>query len=427
MESRRIGDLDILIEKGGSREYTKVSYPVMYGCYSEIVSPEIVCRFGLNGELRFLQGRGRDWTHPAEWLKRSVGGDWVYYSAGEYREIFDLFGEYYVPRLPYRSNCIFRNDPFEDPLVKHALNAWESLTARLKHFLPGIPPGPLRDFLETVSEKGPAELARRAEEFHALLGGPVTVLPPDTRHVDYDVIPVVVADGCLYHCAFCSVKSAQSFLPRGPDDIRAQLEGLRAFYGRDLSNTNSVFLAHHDALAAGEERIEFAAARAYETLEIGSSYMKGPRLFLFGSADSLLDAGEDLFRTIRALPFYTHINVGLESADPETLFGLGKPLSVRQVEEAFERMLEVNRMYRNIEVSANFLCGVKLPAGHLPSLVSLTRDRPDRFLDKGAVYLSPMLDEDPLRAEDKGSLLRDFRELKRQSRLPLYLYLIQRL
>jgi hypothetical protein len=356
-----------------------------------------------------------------------VGGDWVYYSAGEYREIFDLFGEYYVPRLPYRSNCIFRNDPFEDPFVQHALNAWESLAGRLKRFLPGIPAGHFRDFIESVSEKGPAALDRRAEEFHALLGGPVTVLPPDTRHVDYDVIPVVVADGCLYHCAFCSVKSARTFRPRGADDIQAQLEGLRAFYGRDLSNYNSVFLAHHDALAAGKDRIEFAAASAYETLGIGSSYMKGPRLFLFGSADSLLGAGEDLFRTIGGLPFYTHVNIGLESADPETLSGLGKPLSSRRVEEAFERMLEINRTYPNMEISANLLCGAGLPAGHFPSLVSLTRDRPDRFLDKGAVYLSPMLDEVPLRAEDKGRLLRDFRELKRQARLPVYLYLIQRL
>jgi hypothetical protein len=207
MEQHRLGDLDIVIDKRGSREYAKVSYPLRYGCFSEIVSPEIACQFNLNGELKFLQGRGGNWPHPAEWLKRSPGGDWIYYSGGEYREIFGLFGEYYVPRLSYRSNCIFRNDPFQDDGVKSALQAWGPLYAGLKHLLPTAGSGPLRDFVESVCKHDPITLARRAERLHALLGGRISVLPPDTRHVDYDVIPLVVADGCLYHCAFCGRKT----------------------------------------------------------------------------------------------------------------------------------------------------------------------------------------------------------------------------
>ena len=381
----------------------------------------------MNGELRFLQGRGRNWPHPAEWLKRTAGGDWIYYSAGEYREIFDLFGEYYVPRLPYRSNCIFRNDPFQNDLVKATLQAWGSLCERLRRFLPGIPAGSLRDFVGSVCDKDPGELLNRAERLHALLGGRVTVLPPDTRHVDYDVIPVVVADGCLYHCAFCSVKSARTFHPRSLDNVRAQIEGLREFYARDLRNYNSIFLAHHDALAAGGDPIEFAASRAYEILELEASHMKGPRLFLFGSADSLLSSREEVFGMMQSLPFHTHINVGLESADPETLAAIGKPITAQRVEEAFERMLEINRDYPNIEISANFVCGGHLPPGYLPSLVSLTREKLDRYWEKGALYLSPLLDGVPLEGNEKRKLLRDFREVKLRARLPTYLYLIQRL
>lgn len=427
MENHRLGDLDIVIEKWGSRDYAKVSYPLRYGCFSEIMAAEVTCQFGLNGELKFLQGRGRNWPHPAEWLKRSPGGDWVYYSAGEYREIFDLFGEYYVPRLSYPSNCIFRNNPFESDLVKSAVQAWESLALELKRLLPGTSPGRLRGFLEEVCAKDPAGLLRRADRLHALLGGRVSVLPPDTRHVDYDVIPIVVADGCLYHCAFCAVKSVQTFQPRSMKNIQDQIEGLRAFYGRDLKNYNSIFLAHHDALAAPKEKIEFAATRAYEALEIESSYMKGARLFLFGSADSLLASREDVFRMIRDLPFQTNINIGLESADPETLEALGKPITVRRVEEAFDRMLEINRDFPNIEVSANFVCGGRLPAGHLPSLVSLTRERLNRYWEKGALYLSPLVDGLPLQGNDKRKLVRDFQQVKRLARLPVYLYLIQRL
>jgi hypothetical protein len=427
MENHRLGDLEIVIEKWGSRDYAKVSYPLRYGCFSEIISPEVIYQFGLNGELKFLQGRGPNWPHPAEWLKRSAGGDWVYYSAGEYREIFDLFGEYYVPRLSYRSNCIFRNDPFQNDLVTATLQAWGSLCERLRQLLPDVPTGKLRDFVERVCENDPGELLNRAERLHALLGGRVTVLPPDARHVDYDVIPVVVADGCLYHCAFCGVKSARPFQLRSPENVQAQIEGLREFFARDLSNYNSIFLAHHDALAAGSEAIEFAASRAYETLEMNASHMRGARLFLFGSADSLLSSRENVFGMIQNLPFHTHINVGLESADPETLAAIGKPITAQRVEEAFERMLEINRDYPNIEMSANFVCGGRLPPGHLPSLVSLTREKLDRYWEKGALYLSPLLDGVPLQGNEKRKLVRDFREVKMRARMPTYLYLIQRL
>jgi hypothetical protein len=223
------------------------------------------------------------------------------------------------------------------------------------------------------------------------------------------------------------VKSVETFRPRTTNNIRAQIEGLRALYARDLPNYNSIFLAHHDALAAGKEPIEFAASRAYETLEIESSYMRGPRLFLFGSVDSLLSSREDVFRTIHGLPFHTHINIGLESADPETLEALGKPITAQRVEEAFERILEINRDYPNIEVSANFVCGGRLPAGHLPSLASLTREKLDRYWEKGALYLSPLLDEVPLQGNEKRKLVRDFQEVKMRARMPTYLYLIQRL
>jgi hypothetical protein len=120
----------------------------------------------------------------------------------------------------------------------------------------------------------------------ALIGGPVTVLPPGTRHADYDVIPIAFADGCLYPCAFCAVKSEKTFRARSPDDVRGQIEGLRELYADDLRNRNSVLQAHHDALAAGKEPIEFAASQAHAVFELGASHMQGARLFLFGCADS---------------------------------------------------------------------------------------------------------------------------------------------
>jgi len=57
----------------------------------------------------------------------------------------------------------------------------------------------------------------------------------------------------------------------------------------------------------------------------------------------------------------------------------------------------------------------------------LTRDRLNLPRSKGTVYLSPLMEEG---LRDKGSkreLLKRFLKLKTQSRLPTFIYLIQRL
>jgi len=255
----------------------------------------------------------------------------------------------------------------------------------------------------------------------------VTVLPPDTRHVDYEVIPVIVADGCLYHCGFCRVKTGQDFTPRRAGDIVRQIKNLKRHYGKDLYNYNAVFLGQHDALSAGRELLELAAQTAYELFDFEHSYLKGASLFLFGSIDSIIHSEDKLFESLDRLPFATYINVGLESNDPATLEGLKKPVSVGQVREAFLRISDINKRYEKIEVTANFVFGKDLPTSHFPSLLELIGDRPDPSRNKGAVYLSPLMEEGMRNKEDKRELLRRFLRLKIESRLPTFIYLIQRL
>ena len=70
-------------------------------------------QFNLNGEVKYITGTGPDWPHPAEWLKRTIGNDWVYYSTGSYYTgVVDLFGEYYLPCPSYPTNTLFRENPF---------------------------------------------------------------------------------------------------------------------------------------------------------------------------------------------------------------------------------------------------------------------------------------------------------------------------
>jgi hypothetical protein len=97
-------------------------------------------------------------------------------------------------------------------------------------------------------------------------------------------------------------------------------------------------------------------------------------------------------------------------------------LEIDNIEDAFQKMIEVNRNYPTIEITVNFLLGDRLPPDHYRSLVELLRNRLDRFYSKGAVYLSPLRNGGKNR-----DLLRIFVKIKNLSQLPAYLYLIQRL
>ena len=427
MESYHLSGLSITLDKEGSREFSKVSFPVRHGRFSEIKTPDTIFQFNLKGEIKYIQGIGQTWPHPAEWLKRTVGNDWIYYSAGGYKGIYDYFGEYYFPCLSYPSNSVIDEDPLNDPSVVHARKSLQGLREKIIKLISGAEPERLKGFLAGVMKNDEETLRRNADQLHDLIGGWVTVLPPDTRHVDYEVIPVIVADGCLYRCGFCRVKTGQDFTPRRAGDVVRQIKTLKQYYGKDLHNYNAIFLGQHDALSAGRELLELAAQKAYEVFEFERSYLKGASLFFFGSIDSIVHSEEKLFESLDDLPFSTYINVGLESSDPATLEGLKKPVSAGQVREAFLRISDINRRYEKIEVTANFVFGRDLPTSHFPSLLKLIGDRPNPSRNKGAVYLSPLVEDGMRDKEDKRELLRRFLRLKTQSCLPTFIYLIQRL
>ena len=427
MESYPLDHLIITLNKEGSREFSKVSFPMRHGLFSEVKTPEYLFQFNLNGEIKFIQGLTRTWPHPAEWLKRTLGNDWVYYSAGDYKGIHDYFGEYYFPYLSYPSNSIMDGNPFDDPSVILAKRSLQALRAQIDRLISGPKPKCLKDFLTRVIRNDEETLKRKADRLHRLIGGPVTVLPPDTRHVDYEVIPIIVADGCLYHCGFCRVKTGQDFAPRAAKDVIQQMKDLKRFLGRDLHNYNAIFLGQHDALSAGRELLEMTVERAYEIFEFERSHLEGTRLFLFGSVDSMIRAEEGFFESLSHFPFSTYINIGLESNDPGTLEALRKPVSVEKIREAFARILGINRAYEKIEVTSNFVFGADLPSGHLPSLSDLAGNRVSPGSPKGAIYLSPLVGERIRENKSRRELLRRFLKLKTESRLPAFLYLIQRL
>ena len=147
-----------------------------------------------------------------------------------------------------------------------------------------------------------------------------------------------------------------------------------------------------------------------------------PTAFLFGSVDSLLSSTNELFEMLNQQPFYTYINIGFEAVDAPTLKLIGKPLSEFNVREAFLKMCDINAAYNRIEITGNFLMGETLSHQHFLSLAELLNSAPDPVHGKGAIYLSPIMN-----SPNKRELLPQYYELKKHSRLPVYVYLIQRL
>ncbi len=414
-------DIRICLRRRGADRYAKVSYPQRYGKYSELETADAVLQFNLNYEIVNARGKGREWPHPQEWLKRTMGNDWIYYSTGGYTGVFEAIGEYYLPNTPYPTNSLLGGRPFQLPAVRAMINGWHSLLEDAATRI-GAAPEPVREFMARALANTPEVLAKRAEVLFRISGSRASVLPPDARHVDYDVIPINIAEGCLYKCRFCRVKTNRPFRQKSREEIDLQLKGLQEWYADNLANYVSLFLGEHDALAVSPGLILETIEKALTAFCFAAANVKGSNIFLFGSVDSLLHAPRGFWSDLARLPCSVYLNIGLESADQESLDQLGKPVRATQIVEAFALIQEINSRHANVEVTANFIMDENLPANHYSSFLALVRDRLERVKPKGSIYLSPQQIDSPSRAR-----VMEFHKLKILSRLPTFLYIIQRL
>ena len=403
----------------GNDRYTKVSYPVKYGLFSRLETRDHILEFNLNHEIRHARSKKNTWLHPSEWLKRTTGNDWVYYSSGGYSGVYEALGEYYLPNLTYPTNSLLGGKPFEEEGIREIVTHWPDI-------LMGLPdtdlPDEFSEWLRSLRENTPELLAEKAQALFDIIGSRVTVMPPDARHTDYNFIPLTIADGCLYKCAFCKIKNKKPFSVRSRADIDRQIIALKHLYGKDIINYNALFLGEHDALNAPADIILETLEKAHGEFAFASSFMKDAFLFIFGSADSFLNTDTLLFEGLKTLPFQTFINLGLESCDKTTLNRIGKPITPEKVRAAFEKAQQINQTLPNVEISCNFIMDEDLPPTHAESLLSLLRQSSQRTSPKGSIYLSPLKFASPSR-----EVLYDFYKLKSLSRFPTFLYLIQRL
>jgi hypothetical protein len=422
MERYQLEDLEIIFDSAGRDDWGKYSFPVWYGIPVKINWRGYYYDFNLRGGLKKIAGRPSVWPEPQDVLKRTDGNQFIYYGTFGYESSYDLIKNYYVPFNGRYDGDIFPVKPLEGRHVGQALESFDGLVeeaGRLSASTAGDRP---REFLRKIAARGRGALAGEARVLHDIIGADLPVLPPDTIDVDYEVIPLIVADGCRYHCRFCRFKTAESFRVRSRENIAAQIHALKDLYGADLVNYNSLVLGQNDALAAGADILISAAEKAYDLLNLSSSFHRGqPNLFLFGSVDSFLEADHSLFDGLERLPYLTSVNIGLESPDQETLDRLGKPLRADRVREAFRKMQEINRCWSNITVSCNFVLGSDLPSRNVEAIQTMLEGEA-KTKDKGVAYLSPLIG-----ASQRRQILKEFGEIKRSSPLPVFIYMAQML
>jgi radical SAM superfamily enzyme YgiQ (UPF0313 family) len=147
-------------------------------------------------------------------LKRTAGNDWNYYSTGGYTGVFEATGEYYLPNFRYPTNNLLGGQPFLQTEVAELVDNWHQILSGIRdRVCCSLPGDKVRDehglLLEKMVANSPQLLEDKARRLFEIIGSRVSVMPPDARHVDYNVIPVTISRGCLYKCQFCRVKTPQ--------------------------------------------------------------------------------------------------------------------------------------------------------------------------------------------------------------------------
>ncbi len=416
----KIDGFHVSLNLRGLNRWEKLSYPARFGLLHEVSGNGFTVRFNMRGEVTHFRAEDDSWPHPHDWIRITPSGKRIYMSAGSYIDPVSLYGEYFIPVPEERTNSLFPANPFSMPGVRHAarnLDRWLDRLTGIKN-----PPGSLAGFLDSV-RRSRRTAGERSAEFKRAIKGAVPVLPPDARHVQYDLLPVIISDGCLHNCGFCTIKTGNDFRERRTDEIKGQLDSTRQWLGQDIRNVNALFLGQNDALACSGELILRAISLTRERLEISRSFMKEPRVFMFGSVTSLLEAENDLFRKMEATEFQWHINIGFESFHQTSLEMLKKPVAAREVKDAFSRAAEINRTFRHVEITGNIVLWEQLPDRHMQLAKETLADHAANSAGGRplTIYLSPVTGHD---LEGSGRIMKMAKEIQRGSPLPCFLYLL---
>ena len=420
----RVGHISVEFDRAGDLTFNKSGMINWLGKPVLVLAGPYTFHFDLEGRVQRIDGLA---GHPWDWLQRTMANDWIYYDKvwepHRLPEPSGLIGDSYwavngrtdLPML--RDHNGLRRD-----YVAKAYAAFDELAASIRELVKRRPEvvadaestGRLWDFLGGAARNDRAQLQTVADRLHELHGH-MAVLPPDTIRVDYRVLPIKLMDGCTNNCGFCAVRGDSPFAIRDKPGIDRQIEGVAEVYGADLYNYNSVVFGECDALVS--PWLEYAANRAFESFRCGSSIHAGSNLFMFTTTRTLREQPDATFDMLEALPFEkVCINVGWEAATDDALSRLGKQQTAQEVFDGMEKAGRINRTYKKVRVSGNFIAG---DGSETESIVETIRAT--GFA--GQLFVSPLLGQC---SSEKA--LQDLRAIRTASpHVRAHLYTMQRM
>ncbi|PJC73275.1 MAG: hypothetical protein CO013_07230, partial [Syntrophobacterales bacterium CG_4_8_14_3_um_filter_58_8] len=152
--------------------------------------------------MKKVSGGPRVWPDPQEVLKRTDGNDLIYYGVHGYDSSYELIKNYYVPFNGVYGSDLFAENPLEGRPVRQALAGFDKLTIEAGRLAAAASCDRPRAFLLRVAAMNREGLAEEGRTLHRIMGANLPVLPPETIDVDYEVIPLILTEGCTYNCRF---------------------------------------------------------------------------------------------------------------------------------------------------------------------------------------------------------------------------------
>ncbi len=222
-----------------------------------------------------------------------------------------------------------------------------------------------------------ARLAADAAQF-AQVYRPVSILPPD----QYLALVIQATEGCSYNrCTFCDFYRDRPFRVKGPDELRAHIAAVRAFFGPAIGLRKSLFLADANALVAPMPRLRGWLDVIAETHGLPA---KGIYSFMDAFDVHRKSAAEWAELAQRGL---RRVYIGMESGDDALLHWLRKPGTASDVIEAV-RLLKSAGIAASVIIMTG-IGGQFYAAGHVDHTISALNAMP---LGQGdIIYFSPFV------------------------------------
>ncbi len=254
-----------------------------------------------------------------------------------------------------------------------------------------------RKALDRVNHYSYAALEREREAYEKIYK-PVTILPPD----QYLALYLQATEGCTYNaCSFCGFYRDRRFHIKSLEEFRQHILGVRKFFGGGLSLRRSIFLGDANALMIPQQalramfdeiNLQFSIQPSDQTKAMEDDW-QAKRPIYFNGIYSFIDAFSTRRKTVQDFQELSQrglrrVYLGLESGDTELLHFMGKPHTIRDVEQLVTHLKSAG-----VAVGLVILVGAggdKYQNAHIKGTVNLVNSLP---LDQhDLIYFSELID-----------------------------------